>query len=497
MSVCLPTVSNIAPVTADSSNWTTSDHNGVLLKTTEPEACPKPDVAPSSLISVEDAEFRAYDNVARFLPAGSDDESYWWNLIGRQVASMMYKADYSFERQVELLVFHRFYIIPALGPRPTSHVPWYRSRVAPGAGDGTPIAYSWKWSTGIGKPTIRHYMEPQGALTSTRADPRNETAPKQLLLQLASKIPGIKLDAFWKYAEHLRAFSPDESTRQRHNVSAILLGIEMPAESDRVDVMAGFLVKMPEQVPELLPTIIPAAFRDVLDGDISLEALNTAREFIDNSPYLSVNGTMAVDCIDANKSRFKFYVMNKGTSFDHIENVMSLGGRRPLSRTALNDLRELWFGLKGLPMDYPTSLEVPAVDVGESTNGTASSGNVSGLSFYFDIHPQRPLPDVKMQVDLGKHAKNDWEPATVVTDFLSRRGQAHYAQAYLDMLQSMVPIEELQSCRGVLAYFSFAVKGDQVEVKSYFNAQAYRRYHQNRRGTNHRSPKSQRRSLFE
>ncbi|KIM93450.1 hypothetical protein OIDMADRAFT_35762 [Oidiodendron maius Zn] len=442
-------------------------------------------VAASSHISHEDARFRAYNTAAHFLPAGSEDEAYWWNLVGRQVASMMYEADYTFERQIELLLFHRFHIIPGLGPKPTSPVPWYRSRVAPGAGDGTPIAYSWKWSTGTGKPTIRHYMEPLGSLTGTRADPRNEMAPKQMLLQLASEFQGIKLDAFWKYAEHLRSFARDEATRQRYNASAVLLGLEMLADSDSVDVMAGLLVKVPEQVRELLPTIIPAAFRDALDGDISLEALNVAREFIENNPHLSVNGTMAVDCIDAGRSRFKFYTMNEGTSFDHIENVMTLGGRKSVSRTVLDALRELWFGLKALPMDFPTSSEVPSVDVGRSTNGTASAGNASGLSFYFDIHPQHPLPDVKMQVDLGKHAKNDWDAATVVTDFLRRRGQAHYAQAYLNMLQSLVPIDELQSCRGVLAYFSFAIK-DQVEIKSYFNAQAYRRfYHHNGRGGGH------------
>ncbi|MCJ1319460.1 hypothetical protein MMC15_004796 [Xylographa vitiligo] len=493
MSPALLAENNLTPST--SFDGTPSDSVGDLVKSkTEPDA---PDVAALSYISDEDARFRAYNTAARFLPAGSEDEAYWWNLIGRQVASMMYEADYAFERQIQLLLFHRFRIIPALGPKPTSHVPWYRSRVAPGAGDGTPIAYSWKWSTGTGKPTIRHYMEPLGSLTGTRADPRNEIAPKQMLLQLASEMPGIKLDAFWKYAEHLRPFAPDEATRRRYNASAVLLGLEMPADSDRVDVMAGLLVKVPEQVRELLPTIIPAAFRDALDGDISLEALNVAREFIENCSHLSINGTMAVDCIDADRSRFKFYTMNTGTSFDHIENVMSLGGRKSVSRTALDALRELWFGLKGLPLDFPTSSEVPSVDVGRSTNGTASAGNVSGLSFYFDIHPQHPLPDVKMQVDLGKHAQNDWDAATVVTDFLRRHGQAHYAQAYLNMLQSMVPIDELQSCRGVLAYFSFSIKKDQVEIKSYFNAQAYRRYYHNGRESARTSPKSQRRSLFD
>lgn len=444
-----------------------------------------------------DAQLCIYNAVSRFSPPGSDDEAFWWNLVGRHVAIMMYEAGYSIERQIQLLQFHRYRIIPLLGPRPMSSMPWFRSRVAPGAGDGTPIGYSWKWSVGSGKPTIRHYMEPLGALTGTPADPLNEVAPKQFLMQLATDFRKTDLTAFWKYAEHLRPFAADAATREKYISSAVLLGLEMPAESDRVDVMAGLIVKVPEQVKRLLPSIIPTAMKDVFGDDVCLDSLQVARDVIDADPHLSVNGTMAVDCISKEKSRFKFYTMNTGTSFDHIASVMTLGGRKAVAQPVLDQLRELWYGLKSLPSDHPTASELPGFALSEVVNGTAQAGNASGLSFYFDIHPKLSMPDVKMQVDMSKHAASDWSAAAVVVDFLRRHGQAHYAQAYLNVLQSMVPTEELQSSRGILAYFSFSIKKDQVEIKSYFNPQAYRRYTKNDYLRYESPTKRSRRSRFE
>lgn len=443
------------------------------------------------------AQLQAFKAVTRFLPTGNEDETYWWTLIGRHVARMMHEADYPIARQVQLLLFHRFRIIPFLGPRPRSHVPWFKSRVAPGAGDGTPIGYSWKWGVGNGKPTIRHYMEPLGRLTGTSADPLNETAPKEMLLGLADDFPRTELSALWTYATHLRPHALDEATRQKYFGSALLLGLEMPAESDNVDVMAGLITKVPSQVCELLPRIIPQAMRDAFGADVCLRSLEVAQDVIDNDPHLSVNGTMALDCVRGDKSRFKFYTMNTGTSFDHIVHVMTLGGRKMVPQTVLDQLRELWYGLKAVNLDFPTSSEVPVTTINNAQNVGAMAGNASGLSFYFDLHPERSLPDVKMQVDLSKHADNDLAAALVVTGFLQRHGQAHYAKAYLNMLQGMVPIEELRSRRGVLAYFSFAIKKSEIEIKSYFNPQAYRRYTDNQFDLGGGSPRRQRRSLFD
>ncbi|KAI7233599.1 hypothetical protein KC330_g5308 [Hortaea werneckii] len=386
-------------------------------------------------------------------------------LVGHHVALMLHEADYHPARQVELLLFHRFTLLPFLGPRPTSSTPWFCSRVAPGAGDGTPIGYSWCWSSSGDRPTIRHYLEPLGPLTGTAADPLNDTAPKQLLLQLAKTFPDTQLDALWKFAAHLRPKARSSDAR-RFNGSSLLLGLEMGAENDRVDVTAGLITKVPEQVDALLRKIIPAAMRDAYGADVSLDALEAARAFIDADPHLVLNGTMAVDCISPTVSRFKFYVMNTSASFDHIAAVMTFGGRKEVDLEHLKELRQLWYRLKGLPDDFPDSAEPPLPATNGVSNGAAVAGNVTGLSFYFDLHPKHVLPDVKMQVDLSRHATTDLAAAEAVASFLESHGQPHYAAAYMNVLHAFVSREELAAERGVHAYFSFSLKPDGLEIKS-------------------------------
>lgn len=416
--------------------------------------------------------------------------------MGRHVALMLREADYPLLRQVELLLFDRFTLIPILGPRPVSPTPWFRSRVAPGAGDGTPIGCSWRWSVDGGRPTVRHYLEPLGPLTGTPADPLNEVAPKQFLLQLAQVFPATNLDALWKYVAHLR---PDtrSSDARRYIGSSLLLGLEMGAENDRVDVMAGLITKVPHQVDKLLPMIIPAAMQDAFGPDVALDALEAAREFIDSDAHLVLNGTMAIDCIDPGVSRFKFYVTNTSASFDHIAKVMTVGGRKHVPQQHLDDLRGLWYRLKGLSHDFSDTEEPPMPGTDGSSKGAAVAGNMTGLSFYFDLHPTRKLPDVKMQVDLSKHARTDVAAADAVVSFLEDHGQSGWAAAYMSVLSGPAPQGQLATKRGVHSYFSFALKPKGLEIKSYINPQAYRRYWENRAEMDTVTPVRQRRSLFE
>lgn len=194
-------------------------------------------------------------------------------------------------------MFHRFTICPRLGPKPTSPEPWFRSRVAPGASDGAPIGYSWRWGVGDSKPYIRHYIEPMGPLTGTPADPLNEVAVKSMLWDLTKLLPTVDLYSFWKFAAHLRPTLKDDEKRQRFSGSSLLLGTQMAQDSDTVDVVAGFITKDPERVGELLPTTIPDAMRDAYGPDTPLTALQFVREFLQSDPYgsqLDPRGTTAV-----------------------------------------------------------------------------------------------------------------------------------------------------------------------------------------------------------
>ena len=96
----------------------------------------------------------------------------------------MYKAEWPLDRQLESLLFHRFMVVPRLGPRPRSAKPWFESMVGSTPGDGTPIGYSWRWGVDDAKPYIRNTVELLGSLTGTPADVLNETAAKEFLWEV-------------------------------------------------------------------------------------------------------------------------------------------------------------------------------------------------------------------------------------------------------------------------------------------------------------------------
>ncbi|KAF3481321.1 putative VrtC [Arthroderma uncinatum] len=442
-----------------------------------------------------------FNNVSRFLPDDDENHLFWWKTTGRHFARMIHEARYPEPRQVELLLFYRFVIAPRLGPKPTSAEPRFRSRVAPGIGDGSPIGYSWRWGTGRGsKPLIRHYIEPMGLLTGTAADPLNEFAAKEMLWHLGKIIPSASLPLAWKFAAHIRPNLTDEAARQAAG-SSMLVGLQCAPDSDSVEVMAGLMTKAPSQVKELLNTIFPRAMRDAYGEDASLDSLNIVREFIETDPHgrhLTMLGTTAIDCCSAESSRFKVYVTTNNTSFDHIAAVMTLGGRKPESPKSIAQLKELWYGLKGLEADFPTSSEPPSVTVNGSAHGRAAgaNANISGVTFYFDIHPKYPVLHVKLQVDVSKHAETDAAAIKAVTSFLERRGQGDDARAYMNVVHGMVTEKELDTRRGLQAFFAFAVKKGEIDITSYFLPQIYRRFAETQAEICPTS-RSQRRSRFD
>jgi DMATS type aromatic prenyltransferase len=456
-----------------------------------------------------ESQLRVFHNVSRFLPTNDDNEVFWWQTTGRHFAIMMHEARYLEARQVELLLFYRFVVAPRLGPRPTSATPEFHSRVAPGIGDGSPIGYSWRWGSGPDtKPLIRHYIEAIGPLTGTTADPLNEFAAKEMLYHLSQRVPGVELPLAWKFAAHIRPNLIDEPTRAVAG-SSMLIGLQCAPDTAGVEVMAGLMTRSPAQVPELLDSIFPRAMQDAYGPDASLDGLNMVRDFVCHDPqgqYLTILGTTAIDCCAAAVSRFKVYVTTTNTSFAHLAAVMTLGGRKPEAAESLAQLQELWYTLKGLDPEFPVTVE-PLSSVHRATNGTASgspNANLSGVTFYFDIHPKYPFPHIKLQVDVSKHAISDLDAINAVTAFLARRGQKSDAQAYLNVVRAMVSDEELRTRRGLQAFFAFAFKNGAVDITSYFLPQIYRRYeevqadlepHGQRRSA--LSPKLQRRSRFD
>ena len=343
---------------------------------------------------------------------------------------------------------------------------------------------------------IRHYIEPIGSLTGTDADPLNECAAKEMLWHLARIVPGIELPHAWKFAAHIRPTLTDEPTRKTAG-SSMLIGLQCAPDSCGVDVMAGLMTQAPCQVKVLLDTILPRAIWDAYGEDASLDGLNMVRDFIQTDhqgSHLTVLGTTAINCCAMAASQFRVYMTTSNTSFNHFAAIMTLGGRKTELPKSVSQIKELWYGLKGSPANFSTTLGSPSSVSGAATSN--ANANVSSVTFYFDIHPRYSLPHVKLQVDVSKHSMSDMGAIQAVMGFLERRGQGGEARAYLRVVLGMVSEEELRTRRGLQAFFAFAFKGGNINITSNFLPQIYRRFAETQ-ASSPWSNGSRRRSRFE
>ena len=443
-----------------------------------------------------DDQLQVFKALSASLPALDEHQSFWWKVTGRHMAIMMHEAGYSVDRQIECLLFHRLTIVPSLGPRPTSTKPWFKSRVGSSAGDGTPIGYSWRWGVGNATPYIRNFVEPIGLLTGTPADPLNEVAMKEFLWKLSKVLPEADLSLFWKFAPYIRPNLTDEETRQKFTNSAMLMGLEMSPESNTFDIMGYLYPLVPAQISELLVNVMPKAMRAAYGADVCLDSLNAVRDFLATDPdgiQLIPRGTTAIDCCKPQDARVKCYVVTRNTCFDHIAAIMTLGGRKSVPAEMMGQLQKLWYALRGVKPDFPTSAQLPPTE--ESNGGVAASPY--GASFYFDIQPGQPLPGVKAYFEVGKHAKSDMAAAEALTGFLENHGRGRHTGAFFNVLRSLASVEELETRRGVQGFISAAFKKDELDITSYLNPQIYGRFDDITTELEKSMIVRQRRSLFE
>lgn len=319
-------------------------------------------------------------------------------------------------------------------------------------------------------------------MTGTAADPLNEIAPKEMLWELGKTLAEADLSLMWKFSRHIRPDLADEESRKMAG-SSMLVGAQWAPDSTKIDVMAGLMTRSPSKVDVMLSDVFPSAMRDAYGPDVSLHCLDIVRDFMaaPHGQYLTVLGTTAIDCCSPEVSRFKIYVTTRNTSFDHVVTVMTLDGRISASEQAIDQMRDLWYGLKSPEVEFDASVESSRRDLDDDmgrNDDIAANANVSGVTFYFDIHPKYLVPHVKLQIDVSKHAKNDMAAIEAVTRVLRNRGQGRDADAYLNVVRGMVSEEELTTRHGFQAFFAFAFKNDDIDITSYFLPQVYRRFHQ-------------------
>ncbi|KAL6915175.1 hypothetical protein FSST1_012935 [Fusarium sambucinum] len=393
-----------------------------------------------------------------WLPPFSGDEDWWWKTLGQHIVTLLTHADYGLNEQYEGLLFLYRWMIPHMGPRPCSTTALWKSFMTD---DHSPIEYSWKWSSGTGKPEIRYSIEPIGPYAGTRHDPLNQAATRTLLHNLAKVMPELDLtwfDYFWH--ELLGPGTPAASASgDTVGNSTVFVALEML--HGRLTVKAYFL---PVETPE-------NSAWDQIHGAIerlgrpNLESLKHVESYLsdhedghDLRPFM-----FAIDCVAPESSRMKIYARSAHTSFNFVQSVMTTGGLRSGSEKSLELLFDLWKRTFGLDPSTSPQTELPAMN-----------HQTCGILFNLDVAPKSPIPVVKVYMSIRHYAKSDLQAALGLLGHLEDNDRGRYSEAYLSTLRALTSPSCLETRTGAQTYLAVALQGHNLSMTSYINPQLYR-----------------------
>lgn len=372
---------------------------------------------------------------------------------------MLRGAGYTLQRQTELLLLYRFTVVPLLGPKPTPPTPQFRSAVAHGIGDGTPIGYRWSWGTGAqSQPQVSLILEPIGPLTGTLADPFNESAAKAAMLNLAKVYPeSVQLSTLWIFAAYLRPIMMKQSPNES---AAGVMVLDLHCRTD-AGVAASLSTHASTELPGFFSDVFLQALNSAYGLDGNLKSLAALQDFIMRHPSgrkLAITGTTGVDCLSIEDAHVKCHAISQDASFDYIETVLTLGGSKVVSSKALAQLREL--------LSVMIDSDGPAAPRSSVNAHTVSS---RGVSFIFEVNPADAMPKIRLEVDITKQANSPFHIVQAVSTFLAQRGQGIEAQAYMNVLHGILgepygPVNgsreyEINAWRGLQASFTFLIDG--------------------------------------
>ncbi|KAK8076003.1 hypothetical protein PG994_003275 [Apiospora phragmitis] len=477
----------------------------------------------------------AWTKISQYLLPRNPEYNFWWQLTGRHLAVLLDAAGYPIERQYEALMFHYNWAIPYMGPAPGAN------GVIPGKwksllqADGTPMEYSWKWNSSRAgdRPEIRYAMEPIGPYTGTGLDPLNQQATRELLHRLDQAIPSMNLQwsnhFFAMLFDHDVAKLAAEGRAGADLSTSTGFGIDFGAAGPAIKTyfqgrklgQTGFM-----PLEDWVSAIKPLLTQDVAvavavagskndsscsssNGGHGEGSLGALLHFIASHPEgAPLNPfSLAVDCVQPEKSRMKLYMNTPRTSFASVRDIMTLGGRitGEVVDSQLRALRELIRAVLGLPEDFSDEAETeqtyfkeslsaatasaPVVNGHTSTNGNGVDGKKKdsspptppphnpGFVYFFDVSDGRPLPEIKLNIPLRSYGHNDLRSARGLVDWMQARGRGAFGDRYLETLERLAPgggassngsSSVLEQTRGLQSFISIVFsRSGELGINSY------------------------------
>lgn len=439
----------------------------------------------------------AWTKLSRYLPYVNAAQDYWWQLTGRHLASLVEAAGYPLEKQYEALIFHYHWTVPYMGPAPKADGTPAKWKSLLGL-DGSPIEYSWKWTTRTSEPDVRYVTEPIGTYPGTHLDPLNQQALRELLQRL-SEAQGTDMNLSWvnhffarfydhdntKYVQEAATGSP------RSTATSVQLGTEF-LRNKGIGFKTYFFPRKLGRVDDISITQYDESMAELqlvgVDANADKGSWGAREALVD---FLAHNAegqvlkpfSLAVDNVAPAKSRLKWYFHTPHTSLDSVREVMTLGGRIATDKidAQLADLYALIRAVAGLPDDFPSDAEIPlpaqsdVYDQAARANFGELDEVLTGYLYYFDIAPgPRQLPEIKWFIPSRHYAPNDLALAHATAAWMETRGRGAHNKRYMKMLGDLSQHRGLETAKGLQTFVSCLFKPDgELDVTTYLGAEAY------------------------
>lgn len=403
-------------------------------------------------------------------PALGDDASYWWDVTGKILQTLLSRAGYSAQRQHDILLFYG-QVVQSLGSRPTADRPsngWQSFMTD----DFSPLEFSWHWGnakTNV-SPTIRLSIEAIGDQAGTPADPWNQKASIDLLDRLRPDV--LAIDLQW-YKHLARNITPVETKdvsstcyEHREHRSSIFLAFEFIDQRPRVKAYMLPLVKA-IQTSQTTSTVVQEALASLAQEYQALPALYKLLEFLETTSknHRLQPMIVGVDCVEPSKSRIKVYVRSPDTSYASVAAIMGMFDDGCSTQNGLKELRHLWQLVLGLKDNFNPEDDLPF-----------KAHCTSGVLYYFEVHAGSWNIKPKVYIPVKHYGCNDEDIAQGLRAFLVSRkgtGEQPNVENYLQALRDICTYRSLRCQSGLQTYISCAIQDDSLDITSYISPEIY------------------------
>ncbi|KAL8923977.1 MAG: hypothetical protein Q9208_004261 [Pyrenodesmia sp. 3 TL-2023] len=340
------------------------------------------------------------------------EPAYWWNTSGRDLANMLYEADYSEGVQHQFLSFYRSTICPRLGHRP------HENSAKSGVGrDGNPFEYSFELRGSTKTQAVRFVVDVSDLRPVEKTNPLSMTSTQEVVDSLAKGCPGFddtwyRVLSRWFVQTHLPVKEQEALIAEVGYQTSVILGFDIHHRGSS-----------PQQLPVLGKVYFPPCFVAAAKGISRWQAVRMAirqlpniasypnilrslekiEEYLSSKPKDWEEGVryLATDLVAPGKARLKVYMRYAGDSFDGIWDYYTLGGRIPGLDGDKEKFRDLMTLTSGGTHNTDSGSQI------QTDQRTVTPGARKATAIYFSLSADVPSPAPKICIYPANYAEND------------------------------------------------------------------------------------------